>query len=96
MCKQYYTLAYIFPRWVLSLSVVGKGVEVNACSELKFRYVFVGAFSGFGGRVYRIPAPILAGFCKKWSAEHQRGVGVRYNLVKIGPVSSDEKQWWQH
>jgi hypothetical protein len=29
--------------------------------------VFVGAFSEFGGCVYRIPAPILAAFWGFWS-----------------------------
>jgi hypothetical protein len=41
------------------------------------KLVFVGAFSEFGGCVYRIPAPILGGFGGKLSEKHQRGVGVR-------------------
>jgi hypothetical protein len=46
-------------------------------SVVEFGAVFVGAFSEFGGRVYRIPAPIFSQKLEKWSAEHQRGVGVR-------------------
>jgi hypothetical protein len=54
---------------------------VKACVETvgrwKKRPVFVGAFSEFGGRVYRIPAPIFGVFPEIWSTGHQRGVGVR-------------------
>jgi hypothetical protein len=44
-------------------------------------HVFVGAFSEFGGCVYRIPAPILGLFVENGSPRHQRGVGVRYLSV---------------
>jgi hypothetical protein len=44
---------------------------VDTKLEVKFGYVFVGAFSEFGGLVYRIPAPILGGFDEKVSTEHQ-------------------------
>jgi hypothetical protein len=37
----------------------------------KFERVFVGAFSEFGGLVYRIPAPILGGFRQKSSFPHE-------------------------
>ena len=40
--------------------------------------VFVGAFSEFGGLVYRIPAPIFGGFWDFGSIPLQRGVGVRW------------------
>jgi hypothetical protein len=40
--------------------------------------VFVGAFSEFGGCVYRIPAPILGVFGENLSIPLQRGVGVRW------------------
>jgi hypothetical protein len=40
--------------------------------------VFVGAFSGFWGRVYRIPAPIFRQKRGFSTIPLQRGVGVRY------------------
>jgi hypothetical protein len=41
--------------------------------------VFVGAFSEFGGCVYRIPAPIFGQKLGKSSIPLQRGVGVRWS-----------------
>jgi hypothetical protein len=50
--------------------------------DSRFRWtkvlVFVGAFSDFGDRVYRIPAPIFGQKRQKLSTPLQRGVGVRY------------------
>jgi hypothetical protein len=51
--------------------------------------VFVGAFSEFGGCVYRIPAPILAAFWGFWSIPLQRGVGVRWG----GSSGSVDETW---
>jgi hypothetical protein len=57
--------------------------------EVEKMLVFVGAFSGFGGLVYRIPAPILACFWQKWSTPHQRGVGVRQR-ARLGDATQME------
>ena len=48
--------------------------------------VFVGAFSEFGGCVYRIPAPILRRKWGFWTIPLQRGVGVRYTDLVGGNV----------
>jgi hypothetical protein len=49
----------------------GGGVLYGRDKFREFGSVFVGAFSGFWGCVYRIPAPILACFWQKWSTPHQ-------------------------
>jgi hypothetical protein len=61
---------------------IGKGRKV--C-------VFVGAFSGFGGLVYRIPAPIFGVFGGKSSGKHQWGVGVRSNDVECLKIKSERE-----
>jgi hypothetical protein len=48
---------------------VGKLLKMEFVGGI--RCVFVGAFSEFGGPVYRIPAPIFGVFREKWSTEHQ-------------------------
>jgi hypothetical protein len=58
---------------------LGVGSDLGLCVSMeelsmffaKFGAVFVGAFSDFEDLVYRIPAPILASFCEKWSTPHQ-------------------------
>ena len=56
------------------MEMFGVGVLVRVESwypSREFGAVFVGAFSDFGGLVYRIPAPIFGGFGEKWSTPHE-------------------------
>jgi hypothetical protein len=46
-------------------------IVVGAVDGCRIGCVFVGAFSKFGGLVYRIPAPIFGVFGGKWSTPHQ-------------------------
>jgi hypothetical protein len=54
-------------------------------------YVFVGAFSDFGGPLYRIPAPIFSQNHGNSSDLRQRGVGVRWRdwIIEFGLMFVD-------
>jgi hypothetical protein len=62
---------------IIALLVLLEGHKIGHYNSIKVS-VFVGAFSEFGGCVYRIPAPIFGQKWQKPSELHQRGVGVRY------------------